>query len=339
VTQGFGDIRDLNLFITAGVILILVAATNFVNLTTAQGSSRRLEVGVRRTMGATRSQRSIQFLIEFLMVILCASVATLWISSQAGPAMSSLLGINLPTQTMGASLQDLMILTMILSLLCCGYPALRLSTYRSALSNRVGGSSRGRRSLVAVQFVVSAFLLMSAVGMSHQMTYVQGKDLGFDQELLLNLRLFKAAPSLESRYLDIRSAFERHPNVLSVSASSQTIGGHNSVENAEVSRTDGQNVTVELDQIFVDDRFVQTFGLDMIDGQDFGRPTSEGLRCILNEKAARLLGFYNDADATSPVGRTLRRKGGEMEVIGVVRDFAPWLTLSTGRSRGADQRS
>lgn len=323
-----GDIGELRLFVSGGVLILLIAAANFINLTTAHASARGLEVGVRKAIGATRSQLTTQFLLESLLVAFSAAVIAFVTSRMISGVLSTYLGVLVPEPAGWTSVRDLFLITIVQSFLSCSYPSIYLSALRPTIvlarSSPKGSGQIGRKGLVVFQFAISAVLMMTTFAISRQMTFLHEKDLGFDEELLVTMPIFNADNALRDRFVEVRDAFERHPQVIRASVSLHPIGAHNSVDWLHVSRIDRREEQVRMDFLPVDESFVDTYGLSLFDGSDFGQ-TYERPRCILSEKGARLLGYYADNKegeyGESPVSGQVWAWGEPWEVVGVVRDF------------------
>ena len=232
--SGSGDISQLYLFVSAGVLLLLIVAANFVNLTTAHASTRGLEVGVRKAVGATRFQLTTQFLMESLLITFLAGAVALVSVRLLHGFLTTYLDIAFPVVSGWTALFDVVAITRVQALFSCTCPAMNLASLRPAvaLSNaETKGAGRiGRKGLVIVQFSISAVLVMSTLAMSQQMSLVRDKDLGFDKELLVKLGLFWADLSLRERAEEIRETFRQLPGVIDATASHTVIGGWNERE-------------------------------------------------------------------------------------------------------------
>ena len=324
-----GDIHQLYLFVSAGALLLLIVAANFVNLTTAQASARGLEVGVRKAIGATRHQLIAQFLIESLLITCLAAAVALATAHLIHGSLTSYLNIDLPPVSGLIAFLDVVVIALVQALFSCAYPSMVLSALRPAAAFskvETPGSGRiGRKGLVVFQFAISALLMMSTLAMSRQMALVQEQDLGFDKALLVKLKLFWADFKLWDRAEEVRHVFEQLPGVINASASQQPIGGWGEADRMNVHREDRPDEQIRMDYISSDAGFMDTFGLEMIEGTNFREGVPHPV-CILNEKAVRALGYYSkgiaDPSDVSPVGtKLLVGWSGPREIIGVVRDF------------------
>ena len=320
-----GDINTLHHFAAAGILILLIAAANFVNLTTAQATTRALEVGVRKTVGASRKQLMVQFITESMMVTLSAALLAFFISKLIPNILTQILGLSIATPDGWTGLLAFIILALIIGLLSTIYPAIYLSGFNpSIVLKRIpspkSNDNRIRKGLVVFQFFVSAILLMSTIGMTKQISFLHKKDLGFNKEQLVTMPLFRADSKLRGKFVEIRNAFMQHPNITHASASLHPVGLHNRVDHTAVSRQDQRTSEYRMAYLPIDDSFRETFGLQLIDGKDL-EETLKRPRCMLNETAARMLNYYNDKNNESPIGQHIWMWNRPLEVVGVVKDF------------------
>jgi putative ABC transport system permease protein len=255
--------------------LLLIAAANFINLTTAHAESRGIEVGVRKAIGASRQQLISQFLTESGLIALLAAGTALIGSRFFLEPLSTYLGMSIPQSDPWVSVLDLVLLTAFQMLVSCTYPALYLSGLRptAALAGRQqqGSGLSGRKSLVVFQFAVSAVLIVSTIAMSRQISLITEKDLGYDQEQLMWIPLGWADRTLAERRDVVRGAFERHPSVLSATCASTTVGRYSPNIRFQVGPENRREETVDMTRILSDTGFLKTIGLTLADGNDFNR--------------------------------------------------------------------
>jgi putative ABC transport system permease protein len=321
-----------------GLFLILAACINYTNLSTALAIRKSKEVGVRKTMGATRLQLIRQFFSEtFFMtalVIVCAALSVrLFI-----PALNSLLDKNISVNWMnGQNLLFLASLWVVVSLSAGLYPALVLSGFNpiTALKSKIIAPGTSvlflRRGLVVFQFVTAQVLIIGVIVVAKQMYYMQSKPLGFNKEQVLDLGLQENKP-IPMRLL--RDKISAIPGVTSVSLSIGAPVSENAFGSGfnlrEKFKTEELPVTVKI----ADNNYLKTYGLQLTAGRWFD-PTEEreieninasmpdSLRhysLVLNETAVRSLGFKSPQDA---LGRyvTFGINNISAPVVGVVKDY------------------
>ena len=324
-----------------GLFLILAASINYTNLSTALAIRQSKEVGIRKTLGATRQQLVRQLLTESFFLTGLAILAAGLSVRLFLPAMNSFLDRQIPLAWLTpASGGFLLALWVAVSLLAGFYPAIVLSGFRpvTALKSRIftpGASVLNlRRGLVVFQFITAQVLIICAVVVARQMIYVRNAPMGFDKEMVVDIGLPNNKPvemkAFRSRLRDI-------PEVENVSFS---IGGPVSDNHAgtsfnlrELFKTKQYDVAVKA----ADEYYLSTYGLNLIAGRWFDAAdekaaeemettkvpdslVSSHYAFVLNETATRTLGFRRPEDA---IGRyvTYGFNNVSARVIGVVRDY------------------
>ncbi len=310
-----------------GVLILLSAAVNYVNLATAQGAARAREIGVRKAIGSTRGQLAMRLLAE--AVLLSAGAAALgWAAALALlPLVADLFKIDV-TRAILLSPQGLSFVagvTFVVAGLAGFYPSIVLSRYEPATVLRRLGSSgqvgaRGlRRGLVVFQFAAALALLLGALAVLQQMRYVEHKDLGFESQA----RVVVPTPDDEAGRARFREALERAPAVQSVT---YAMGGptkpgrlsHRYVWGDDLSGSGESLLTVPIDA-----EYTETFGINLLAGRTL-RPEDEILphsRAILvNQSMVQRMGF---GSADEAIGATLYTHDEQtpLEVVGVTEDF------------------
>ncbi|MEM1056629.1 MAG: ABC transporter permease [Bacteroidota bacterium] len=317
-----GDIRYVWLFSAIALIVLLIAGINYMNLATARGARRSLEIGVRKAIGASKGQLVRQFLSESFVVTALSLVLALGIVALALPGfgqwMSRPLHLPLDEPWFWATLIGVL---GVLSIGAGGYPALVLSAARpsSSLSGPARMASRTwiRKVLVVGQFVATVALIACTLGIMQQLHFVQNTRLGFtpDQTLVI-----EAGSALSSGDEAFRQAAEQIPGVEQVSLGSSAPGLPAGVRFFPASEVEGQedaDRTVTFEWFKADADFVDVLNLQVEAGRSFSseRPADIGRSVVLNEAAVQ------DLNWTDPIGKTMGVGDNQVEVIGVVEDF------------------
>ena len=321
----YGDIKIVHAFAWVGVFIILIAATNFVNLTTARSLGRAKEVGVRKSLGASRTSLMRQFLTESFCITCIAALIAYITAKLLGPILSTTVLDGLQE---GATLPDLLIVTLIIGALSGIYPAFYLSRFdpaqvlRSAASP---GSSEQivRKGLVVLQFAVSIFLLIATLTISKQLTYIQSNDLGFEVSNLIALPFFQSEfdSTMSHEFVGrVRNAFTSHPAISQASAMMHPVGIHfgGDFGYAALEHFDAPQLRLAWRQ--VDEAIIRTLNVPIVAGKDFG-PDGVDYECIVNESAATLLA--NGAPIESLPGKRIyfNRNSRALTLTGIVKDF------------------
>jgi putative ABC transport system permease protein len=310
------------------LLILVIACSTYINLSTARSVDRAREVGVRKVIGAGKRQLFWQFIGESFLLSLVAVVSSLAVVALVLPAFNRLADRELPLSgVFSVPFVALALgIAVVVSLLAGAYPALVLSRFhpvkvlKGAFKNTRSG--RGlRQSLIVFQFVISVFLLVSTFIMQQQLSYIRHRDLGYDRDHVLELPMER--PMLAN--IDyIKTQFRTNPDVLSLSncASSPVsiYGGYNM---RSAAMPQNQQLAVFGDPI--DPDFVPTTGLRLVAGENItvqdmrdAAAAAPVFRFLLNETAARALGWTPQEAVGKRMFMDDSRPG---FVKGVVKDF------------------
>ncbi|MBT1687398.1 ABC transporter permease [Dawidia soli] len=309
-----------------GIILIITACINFINLSTAEAIKRSKEVGVRKSLGSTRSQLIGQFLGETSLVTIVAVVLSLVITQVALGYINIFLDVSLTLDLMAGSLWAYLLTVTVVVSLCSGlYPAFVVSGYNPAfaLKNLAGNKNSSsyalRRTLVVVQFCISQLFIIGTIIIIRQMDFYQKKDLGFVQDAIINVPIPEREDARQgeriSKMRTLRDEMARVPGVTLVSlASAPPSSG--SVQGTNL-KIDGADKPFEVEIKQIDNNYIDLYKLTLLAGQNVqDLDTAQGY--IVNEKTARLAGFSNPPDM---IGTDIRIWGKTFPVVGVVQNF------------------
>ncbi len=320
------DISYIYIFMAVGLLILIIACINFVNLSTAQGLKRAKEVGVRKVMGAFKNQLVFQFLAEALILAFFGVLISLVLVELALPWFNDIAEWSVEALYLENPLYfvAIFLIVILVGVLAGGYPAFVLSAFKPAAVLKgertgSGGKSILRTGLVITQFSVAIFMIISTLAVDNQLSYLKTKDLGFDKN---NILVAGVPDDLESgSHQMVREEILKIPGVTNISFSSNTPG------NESGSRTQfypegvfGEDGTL-VNTYSIDEYFVTQFGLEITQGRDFSAEQT-GLgntSVILNEAAVSRFGWEE------PIGKSINRKtdNGEIvyTVVGVVKDF------------------
>ncbi len=320
-----GSMTYLYIFGSIAIFLLLIACINFMNLSTARSEKRAKEVGVRKVMGAVRQSLVYQFLGESMMLATMALAVAVLLVQLLLPYFNSLTGKSLEMLDQPAFLYWMTGITLVTGVVAGLYPAFYLSSFKpvSVLKGRLANVASAvllRKGLVVFQFTVSIILILGAIVIGQQLSFLQNQHLGFDkaQKLVVPFRSAKAS----ANYATFREEVLRIPGVEKATSGSVYPG----IENIEDLLFYAENKTVQeaVDIHFatVSDDYIETLGLQMASGRSFTKAFSgDSSSIILNETAVRELGY----NAASAIGKNVFFElGGQrrsLQVVGVVKDF------------------
>ncbi|QES89094.1 ABC transporter permease [Rhizosphaericola mali] len=317
--------------ILLGIVILLLASINFVNLTTAQSSLRAKEIGVRKTFGSDKRQIIVQFLSETFLLMLVSSV----LACVLYPALFQLFKGFIPqTMKLNALLQVwtlfyLLGLILILTFLAGLYPALVMSNYKpiQALKGKIIHSGKSekvwlRQSLIVFQFVVAQVFLIIVFVISKQIHYVLNKDMGFKKNAIVSFYTPEWRESGTHKNINILyNEIKNIPGIRNASIASGT-PAFNGFSTTSLSYGYKGKIH-DLDYVHlrnIDDNYIDVFGLTLLAGKNVRIDTSAKIPDVLiNETLMKQVGFTSPNEA---IGKYLMGGNADSSIIsGVVKDF------------------
>jgi predicted permease len=315
-----------------GCFMLLIACVNFINLSTARALIRTREVGVRKSMGATGGQLIAQFMSETLWLTALSALLTLLLTHALLPTFNRFLEKNMRIEWIEA-LAFVTVLTLFTTLIAGLYPALMISRFNPVRALKGYRQSNSpwqiwlRQGLVVFQFTISLVLAVGVGVIYQQMKLFREKDLGFQQEAVLTLKINRES----SQRPAFRDMLSRIPGVESVTF---TLGAPTTRDNLNTEmKPDPEKPEhqVGVNVKMADSEYLQTYGLQLLAGR-FLQP-SDTLRnssvipfedrayvFVVNEAAMRAMGY---SEPEKVLGRRIQIGINEIEaeIIGVVKDF------------------
>jgi putative ABC transport system permease protein len=316
-------------YILGGVALLVlvVACINFVTLSIGRSISRSREVGVRKAAGATRGQLMRQFTGEALVITGISLVVGVTLAGLSLPLFNELAGRELALRTNPFTIVSSLALLMVIGVVAGSYPAMVLSGLKPAvvLKGKLAGNTRQRlrQTLVAIQLVMSVFLIGSSLVMARQLNLLQHMNLGFDQSHLvvmqLNIprgeRLVKRVSLGFERAKSFKSEFSRLKEVEGVCTASHDFANGSWTE---IGYKDDLGTYRTFNLNVIDEQYVPLLKMEFARGRNFTVDDDADHRrgMIINEACAVALGM------SDPIGKRLPGKAfGDHEIIGVLKDF------------------
>jgi putative ABC transport system permease protein len=325
----------INLFSFIALFVLLIAGINYMNLSTAKASNRSKEIGVRKSIGAVRSNLVHQFLVEALLVTIISFGLGLilvqfilpWFNEFTKKQLSLGFGTDYRIWFIALGATSLM------GLLSGSYPAFLLSGFKPVLLLKgqkisPAGNLSLRKSLVVFQFTLSTVLIIGTIVLYRQVHFMNTTNLGFNKDLLvvIDVNTAKARSGFEA----IKAGLSKIPSVKHVSVSSRVPGEWKSLVRVKIN-TQGKGDEPKIAYLIGADKdFTNTFGLQLTKGRNFINST-DSTSVILNETAARQL--HINEPANQLVEMPSRSAGDSFQplnegnipfkarVIGIVKDF------------------
>ena len=316
-----GFIEYVRLFTIIGIIVLVLACINFMNLSTARSEKRAREVGIRKTLGSLRGQLIGQFFSESLLTALLAFILAIGIAQLLLPFFNSIAGqkMHIPYgQPMFWATG--LVFVIITGVLAGSYPALYLSAFRPVRVLK-GAFKAGktadlpRRILVVVQFAASVILIIGSVVVYHQIEYVKDRPVGYDRSGLIEVSVQndytrQHFDALRTQLIQTGLVQEAAGSMLSLVSNDATNNNYNW-------RGKDPSMTAEFGFNIVTPQFGKAAGWQVVEGRDFSNDlATDNNSYVINEAAAKYLGFKH------PVGEQVLWNGERrMTIIGVVRDL------------------
>lgn len=321
------DVSYIYIFSSLAFLVLLISCINFINLSTARASRRNVEVGIRKVIGAAKPQLIFQYLFEVLLIVVMSVSVSLLLVEWALPWFNAMTdwAVDVDYMRNFFFLASAAGIILFVTLMAGSYPALYLTRFNPTDIFRSRGSAAGsswlRSSLVVSQFVLAIFLLVSSRVVDRQISYLYSKDLGYNEENVIQAWLpDEAGPSdVEA----LKQELLRDPEIQSVAlASNSPFSSGNMIQyNVEGSEWEEGRL---ISTFSVDPDFLSLMEMELIAGRTFdeSRSSDTAAAYVINSTAARTFGW----DPAEAVGRTVVQPRSQAEdlqgtVIGVIKDF------------------
>lgn len=320
-----GDIKRVWIFSAIALFILLIACINYMNLSTARSTLRAREIGIRKVSGAQRSEIIIQFLSESVLISWIAMLFAFGLTWLLLPWLNILTGQQLSINILlkWQIIIPVVIVPFLVGVISGIYPALFMSSFQpvkvlKGLLKVGGGNISFRKVLVTMQFAISIILIICTAIVFSQMRYMQNISLGFDREHIVTVPY---TPDLSDKYEAFRTELLSNSNIKNAGRSSRIPTGRLLDEmGTRVSSGDTlAPITTDIKFITSDYDFIPTYGVKVLAGRDFSRDFgADTSSFIINESAAKILGFKNNNDA---IGKDLGYGNLTGKLIGVINDF------------------
>ncbi|MEM9325019.1 MAG: ABC transporter permease [Bacteroidota bacterium] len=306
------------------VIILLISAINFINLSTARSVERAQEVGIRKVLGSHRSTLIYQFLAEAMILAGLSACLALASIGALVPRFNGLLGTHLTFDILRSPWAWISIigLVVVVGILSGLYPALAISSIRPArvLKGRYRSSEQGvwlRNSLIVLQFLVSIVMISGSIIAAQQMRFLQSKDLGFQKDHML---VVKQGYRLGSNYAAFTNELRALSGLSALGGANMLPGNFHGSNVFQVSDPDIADIRVNT--LTVDDDFLEAIGIEVLAGRGFQPEFNDSLSVIINESAAYAMGRSPEQVLGLKFSRNITNTiASELKVVGVVRDY------------------
>ncbi|MEX2347530.1 MAG: ABC transporter permease [Balneolaceae bacterium] len=340
-----GSYRTVYFFIIIGLLTLLIALFNYVNLATARALDRAREVGVRKVIGAQRNQLIAQFFLESGLTNLIAIIFAVVLAEIFQPVVNNLWGINfIESAGMNLWLPGSIVLIFLVSTVLAGlYPALVLSSFKpvlvlKSLAGSFTSQYRLRRGLVIIQFTAAIVLIGGTTVVYHQLNYMRSLDLGLDLEQVITIpgpRVVPEGTDLTSGQTTLLEELRRLPDVRQVATSWSLPGLGFNWNGASLWRAeDDESSAIRAVATYINTSFASLYDMELVAGRGFEESTApfgstSPSDILVNETTIHSLGFASPEEALDhPLN--MGSTDNKVRIIGVFKDFN-WSSAHTER--------
>jgi len=322
--EGQGSYEYVKIFALAAIFIIVIACINFMNLATAVSGKRAKEVGLRKTVGALRSQLIAQFIAESLLLSFISLLLAILLVYLLLPLFNELASKTILFNPFRPNiLISLVSVAVITGLLSGSYPAFFLSSFNPVKALKGAKLLRSNKSflrngLVVLQFSISVVLMISTLVIYRQLKYIQNRNIGFNKENLLYMKMPEVG-DLKNNKDAMRATLAQYPDISNYTFTDQLPTNLASGSQLTWRGMDPGTMVVAY-RLRVDEKFVNTLGMQMAAGRFFSKDFGmNDTGYVVNEAALKAMKLnVNDA-----IGKkiSISLEGKEVPIIGVVKDF------------------
>ncbi len=316
--QSGGRITYVKLFSMIAVFILLIACINFMNLSTAKASRRIKEVGVKKVIGATRSNLISQYLGESLLISFISLGVAILLVGILLPPFNQLTGKQLGLPVDMGLVVALAGITSFTGLVAGSYPALYLSGFHPAMVlkgklYRSVGEVWTRKGLVVFQFSLSIVLIVAVLVVYKQVAYIQNKNLGYTKD---NVLYFEREGNLWEKQEAFLAEVKKIPGIVNASSIGGSIVGSHNTTGGVYWKGKNPDAIVPFEVVRVNHDLIETLDIQMAEGRSFSKEFgTEASNIIFNQAAIAAMGL------NEPVGKKIVLWEKYHQIVGVAKDF------------------
>lgn len=312
--------------LAVAVFLLLLGCINFINLTTAQATQRAKEIGIRKTMGSSKSQLLFQFMSETFLITLIATVLSVLLA----PLILKIFGDFIPSDLhfnifkQPAIILFLLGILLVVTLIAGFYPAIVLSGYKpvTVLKNQVlstGGRSRNaglRRGLTIAQFLIAQIFVIATMLVGKQINYTLNKDLGFKKDAIVTFSTSYNDRNTDNKLLLLQK-LKGIPEIKKISLSNDAPSSGGSWSSTMKYKDGKREVETDVQIKLADTNFLSLYQMKLLAGANLEQSDTVK-QVIINQTYAKVLGFQNPEDA---IGKIIDWDDRQVPIVAVAADF------------------
>ena len=336
-----GNIKYVYIFSLAGLLILIIACINYMNLATARSARRAREAGLRKVVGSHRGMLISQYLSESMLMTLISLIIALFLVWLLLPTFNHIAAksIHFKSLESGLILASILGLAILIGFFSGSYPAFYLSSFKPAMvikgqTEHMGGNVSLRKVLVVLQFAISVFMLIGTLVVNSQLHFMQKIDMGFNKDNVMVMTIRDT--SLRNSSEAFRDELLKIPGVTGVSYSTSDPGYNSGIMVMRIEGDSGKMVDKAINNFFIDNDYIPMMGMKILEGRNYDRNMTSDAKSafIINETAARKFGWIDSASMkagiyTSVIGKKfifgINPNGGkpqrEGQIVGVVKDF------------------
>jgi len=318
-----GSITYVIIFGIVALFLILIAAMNYMNLSTARSTSRAREVGLRKVVGSRRGPLVTQFLSESIILTIISLIISIILLIILLPKFNLLAGKSFDLSILYSPVVIVSVIGVILftGIIGGSYPAFFLSRFSpiTVLKGEITQGTAGslfRKILVIIQFTISVTMIVSTLVVFRQLNYLKNMEQGFNQENVITLQLNQG---MVNKYPVLKQALMENNEIKYVTSTNTSVGEGSGkvIFNMETDQGMSQR---GINFAVVDHDFVDALGINIVNGRDFQQdmPSDTLTGVVVNQTLAKRMG-WSDA-----IGKKVELGDGQFiraRVIGVMKDY------------------
>ncbi|AXY73060.1 ABC transporter permease [Paraflavitalea soli] len=320
--QSGGRIAYVKLFGAIAIFILLIACINFMNLSTARASRRIKEVGIKKVVGASRTNLILQYLGESVMMSFLSLLLGLGLIRLLLPAFNELTGKELVLAFHVNIVLTFIGIALLTGLIAGCYPALYISGFRpvAVLKGKLKtsvGELWVRKGMVTFQFALSVMAIAGVLVITRQIGLIQSKDLGYSRDNIIDFSIPMGDPDSASmsRVSSFINELKNIPGVVNVASYYHNLtGDHGSIGGFQWPGKDPGN-KIDFANLEVGYGFLETMGIQIVAGHNFSTNGNAANEIIFNENAIRKMGLKD------PIGKTVRFWNRDRVIVGIAKDF------------------
>lgn len=319
-----GSMTSVWIFGSVGLIVLLLACINYMNLATAGALKRAKETGIRKIVGARREELVRQYLTDSVTLAVLSTALGVLLFYIFLPAFSKLTGQMYAIEFSIRTLLMLSTFALGLGLFSGVYPAFVLSSFRPAtilkgVFQRLPQGMWLRKSLVVFQFAATIILLAGIFIIQQQMSYVQSKELGYRGDTVIQVD-FRGDQAVKNDWQVLQTELEKAPSVKNVAGHRGNVVGGLGNGWTTTEDLEGKEISTSAYTLSVDPDYFDTYNMELAAGRFFSKniPSDTAQAVMVNEAAVRTFGWQQPENA---IGKRFGSGDHAKRVVGVVKDF------------------